>query len=291
MIFLLKALLLAFLLFCLVLILLPRDDLWQSQTRKLYRDSFDAPRPQKRPDAYSARARNSFRVGKTEREYSRPESWFPADEPRAHIGFTQVLSDEEVVAWLEAHDVEPRAFFMRAPGGFNGSYRLVEDEEKSFEEIVADARESTIYNFEESLESHLIRLSHFAERYTEGEVSTDVNIQRSAKSLLGMRSAFEIAYESAVQGDPLIYAIEVAGEDAVLLSLPEGGDRDFEGTVTDPETGTLERTPSPFEGEARYRDPRVEAMDGEGVYAEIVRLGEEAPDVPASAKSDLQGAN
>lgn len=291
MIFLLKALLLAFLLFCLVLIFLPRDGLWQSQTRKLDRDSFDAPRPQKRSDAYSARALNSFRMGKTEREYSRPELWFPADEPRAHIGFGRVLSDGEVVAWLEAHDVEPRAFFMRAPGGFNGSYRLVEDEEKSFEEIVADARESAIYNFEEGLESHLIRLHHFAERYTEGEVSTDVNIQKSAKSLLGMRSAFEIAHESAVQGDPLIYSIEVAGEDAALLSLPEGGNRDFEATVTDPETGTLERTPSPFEGEARYRDPRVEAMDGEEVYAEIARLGEEAPDVPTGVESDLQGAN
>lgn len=277
MIFWLKALLLAFLLFCLVLILLPRDGLWQSQTRQLSRDSFDAPRPQQRPDADSARAR--------------PESWFPTDEPRAHIGFARVLSDGEVVAWLETHDVEPRAFFMRAPGGFNGAYRLVEDEEKSFAEIVADARERTIYNFAESLESHVIRLHHFAERYTEGEVSTDGNIQRSAKSLLGMRAAFEIAYERAVQGDPLIYAIEVAGEAAALLALPEGGDRDFEATVTDPETGTLERTPGPFEGEARYRDPRVEAMDGAGVYAEIVRLGEDASDVPARAESDLQGAN
>lgn len=291
MIFWLKALLLAFLLFCLVLILLPRDDLWPSQTRQLSRDSFDAPRPQKRPDASSARDRNSFRVGKTERAYSRPESWFPADEPRTHIGFAQVLSDGEVVAWLEAHDVAPRAFFMRAPGGFHGAYRLVEDEEKRFEELVADARESAIYNFEESLESHLIRLHHFAERYTEGEVRTDGNIQRSAKSLLGLRSALELAYERAVQGDPLIYAIEVVGEAAARLSLPEGGERDFEATVTDPETGTLERTPSPFEGEARYPDPRVEAMDGEGVYAEIVRLGEDAPAVPARAESDLQGAN
>ena len=63
----------------------------------------------------------------------------------------------------------------------------------------------------------------------------------SARSLLNMRSAFEAAYDSAVQGDPLIYGIEVAGEDAALLTLAEGGTVDITITTTDPRhwyTGT-----------------------------------------------------
>ena len=113
-----------------------------------------------------------FAMGRTPAR-TRPESWFPVDEPRASIGFGRVLSDAEVLEWLEAHDVEPRAFFMRAPGGFNGAYRLMEDNEQSFEETVAAARLEAIQNFEISLESHALRSQSFAERYTEGEVSTN----------------------------------------------------------------------------------------------------------------------
>ena len=236
------------------------------------------------------RHRDRFTIKRTERDpaWSRPESWFPTDEPRAMIAFGRLMSDAEVLAWLEAHDVEPRAFYMRTPGGFNGTYRLMEDQESSFEEIIATAREEAINNFSNNLESQPLQFQRFAEQHTEGEVSTDVNLEKAARSLLTLRSAIEDAHASALRGDPLIHSIEVAGEDAQLVTLEEGGPTDFDVTISDSDTDTRARVPNPFREEPSYTDPLIDAMDSEEVYAEIARLGESAPEMPTGAENSLQ---
>jgi len=107
--------------------------------------------------------------------------------PKANIGFGRLLSDAEVLAWLEAHDVEPRAFFMRSPGGFNGAHRIFDDEGKSFEELLAEARAQTIQSFEESLDGNLVRMQHFVDQYSREEVETNVDLQEQARALLTHR--------------------------------------------------------------------------------------------------------
>jgi hypothetical protein len=233
--------------------------------------------------------RNRFTVKRTERDsaWTRPESWFPTDEPRAMITFGRLMSDAEVLAWLEAHDVEPRAFYMHTPGGFNGTYRLMEDQERSFEEIIVTAREQAIDNFANSLESQPLRFQQFAEQYTEGEVSTDANLEKAARSLLTLRSALEDAHAHAVRGDPLIHALEAAGDDAQFVPQ-EGGPTDFDVAVSDTDSDTRTRVPTPFGEEPAYTDPLVDAMDSAEVYEAIAQAGEDAPDVPIGAEGALQ---
>ncbi len=261
-----------------------RERGYQSEGRSLDTRSGSASESEER------RPRDRFMIKRTERDpaWSRPESWFPTDEPRAMIAFGRLMSDEEVLAWLEAHDVEPRAFYMRTPGGFNGAYRLMEDQEKSFEEIVADVREEAINNFTNSLESQPLLFQRFAGQHTAGEVSNDVNLEKAARSLLSMYSALEDAHASALRGDPLIHSIEVAGEDVQLVTLEEGGAPDFGVTVSDPDTDTRARVPNPFGEEPAYTAPLIDAMDSEEVYAEIARLGEGAPEMPTGAENNLQ---
>ncbi len=235
---------------------------------------------QSAPTTEKQEHQNKFTVGRTERgpAWMRPESWFPTDEPRAVITFGRLMSDAEVLSWLEAHDVEPRAFHMRSPGGFSGTHRLMEDPEKSFEEVIAEARAQAIDNFANSLESHPLRFQGFAEQYREGEVSTNVNLEKAARSLLTLRSAMEDAHAHAVRGDPLIHAIEIAGAGAQFVPQ-EGGPADFGATISDTDPDTRTRVPNPFGEEPAYTDPLVDAMDSTEVYEAIAEAGETAPDV------------
>ena len=224
-----------------------------------------------------------------DRDRPGPRSPFEIGEPRANIGFGRLLSDGEVLDWLEAHDAEPRAFFMHAPGGFNGTHRLYEDEDKSMEEVLAEARADTIQAFESSLDSSLIRLHRFAERYTGEEVAANEDLEESARSLLHLRSAFTAARDGAEQGAPLIYSVEVAGEVPVLGQLQEDQTTgEFHANLADPAAGTVQRTVNPFAEHDPYLDPFVQDMDVEDVYQEIKELGAYAPEV---SMTDLQGTD
>lgn len=208
--------------------------------------------------------------------------------PKANIGFGRLLSDAEVLAWLEAHDVEPRAFFMRSPGGFNGAHRIYDDEGKSVEELLAEARAQTIQSFEESLDGNLVRLQHFAEQYSREEVSTNGDLQEQARALLTLRSAFVVSHDAALTGAPLIYSVEVEVPTDALGTLQSEHYANALDTKF-AEAATVPRTDNPFANLDSYVDPLVQDMTIDEIYQEIQRLGEDAPD-PTMTGSELQGA-
>lgn len=238
--------------------------------------------------AVPARHRDRFAIH-LNRDRAAPALSAESGMPKANIGFGSLLSDAEVLAWLEAHDVEPRAFFMRSPGGFNGAHRIYDDEGKSVEELLAEARAQTIQSFEESLDGNLVRMQHFADQYSREEVATNVDLQEQARALLTQRSAFAVSHDAALDGNPLIYSVEVeVPTDALGTLQSEHHANALDTTFAHAEAATVPRTDNPFANLDPYVDPLVQDMSIDEIYQKIQLLGEDAPDTTMT-KSDLQG--
>ena len=125
------------------------------------------------------------------------------------------------------------------------THRIYDDEGKSVEELLAEARAQTIQSFEESLDGNLVRMQHFAEQYSREKVSTNVDLQEQARALLTQRSAFVVSRDAALARDPLIYSVEVeVPTDALgtLQSEPQANALDT--TFAEAEAATVPRRQS-----------------------------------------------
>ena len=211
----------------------------------------------------------------------------PGDTPRrANIGFGRVMEDAGVIEILQRHSVKPRTVFMTSPGGFSGTHRLYDGQD--IQEAVEDARLKTTEMFESSLEGNLVRLRRFAERYTEKDVTADEGLQKRARSLLNLRAALEASLEAALNGDPLIYSVEVTGRPGQIERLRRDKQvRDVRAERQAAGRRVVPRSARPKTDREEYLDPTVQSMNVMELYHRIETLGLTAPEV--STFTDLQG--
>ena len=196
------------------------------------------------------------------------------------------MEDAGVIEILQRHDVRPRTVFMTSPGGFSGTHRIYEDQD--IQEAVEDARLKTVEMFESSLGGSLVRLRRFAERYTEEEVVADAGLQKHARSLLNLRAALEASLGAALNGDPLIYSVEVTGRPGQMERLRRDKQvRDVRAERQAAGRRVVPRSARPKTDREEYLDPTVQSMSVVELYQRIKTLGLTAPEV--STFRDLQG--
>lgn len=189
---------------------------------------------------------------------------------RANVGFGSVISDSELQALLKRHDVVLVAAYMWV-SGLTGAHRTYDP--KSGDAFLRDSRAKAIESFEKGVESNLIRVRSFAETHTEDDVTGDEHLQTEARSLLNIRSSLEVALAASKSGEPLIYAVEVTGEEANLNRLQ----MDERVKVFEPSSlirgmiGT-HQTPKPDTYQEEYVDPAVQRMSGQELYQRMKTL-------------------
>ncbi len=189
---------------------------------------------------------------------------------RADVGFGSVISDSELQALLKLHDVVPVAAYMWV-SGLTGAHRTYDP--KSAEPFLRDSRAKAIASFEKGVESNLIRVRSFAEAHTEDDVAGDEHLQTEARSLLNIRSSLEAALAASKSGEPLIYAVEVTGEQANLKRLQ----MDERVKVFEPSSLVLgklvtHQTLRPDAYQEEYVDPAVQRMSGQELYQRMKTL-------------------
>ncbi|MEW6105230.1 MAG: hypothetical protein AB1563_02560 [Bacillota bacterium] len=191
-------------------------------------------------------------------------------QDQANIGFGRVVSDAEVLQFVQRHNVVLQAIFMWT-AGFSGTHRAYEA--KSAQALLQEARDKTVESFEKSLQNNPRAVGHFVRQHTEEEVLSDESLQTQARSLLNLRANFQTALTAAKQGAPLIYAIEVSGDTASIERLR--GDpmvKAFQRAAVTGGRVVTPQTPKPTAYEIQYLDPVVQGLSVQDVYRQLQAL-------------------
>lgn len=110
-------------------------------------------------------------------------------QDHTHIGFSQVISDAEVLQFVQRHNVVLQAVFLWA-AGFGGTHRAYEA--KSAQALLQEARDKTVESFGKSLQNSPRAIQHFVQQHPEEEVMANEGLQTQARSLLNLRANVQI---------------------------------------------------------------------------------------------------
>lgn len=132
---------------------------------------------------------------------------------RDQISFGAVAPDSDIKALIDTHNVRPKAGFVWM-AGLSGTHRV--DGDMSADEFTQSARVETISFLENAIEANNERLARFTDSYSSQDVSSDETLETQARSLLNIRSQLEEALTVAASDGPIIYGLEVEGDQAAL---------------------------------------------------------------------------
>ncbi|MHB1416537.1 MAG: hypothetical protein ACYC1C_14925 [Chloroflexota bacterium] len=185
---------------------------------------------------------------------------------RAHIGFGTAISDAEIRVLLADYSVTPTAAYMWT-SGLTGTHRAYSPQ--TVEALLHSARAESIESFEKSLQRAQLRLQQFTDKYSEEELIADAALQMQARSLLNIRENLKVALAAAESGDPLVFAIEVTGDNVALDRLREDARvRAFEVRDGVGDKGA-HRALKPAAYQQPQVDPEIETASGRELYARL----------------------
>lgn len=128
---------------------------------------------------------------------------------RDQISFGSVLGDSEIGAVINKYDVKPKAVFMWM-SGLSATHRV--DDDLSVEEIIESARDETETFLLNSIQANDMQIEHFASSYSSEQIASNENLETQARSLLNIRSQLENALFIVRTDSPMIYGVEVSGD-------------------------------------------------------------------------------
>lgn len=149
----------------------------------------------------------------------RPITTYPQTDPeitRDQVSFGSVMGDSEISTLINSYEVRPKAVFMWM-SGLSATHRVNDD--LSVDGIIQSARDESETFLLNSIEAHNLRLQRFSNSYSSDQISSDEALEIQARSLLNIQSQLESALEIVRSGSPIIYGIEVSGNQDALSQL------------------------------------------------------------------------
>jgi len=182
------------------------------------------------------------------------------------VAFDSALPDSQVVAILSTKAVKSTAVLTWV-AGLSGTHRSVQP---STGALLVEARAQSIESFTNGVKMNTPQLEAWIARHPLAEVRADPALQTEARSLLTVRTELETALLAARRGDGLVYAVEVVPQNAAAVDALAGDPRVRAiQSVTD-SRGAASLKPASYQ--AGFRDPAIEAMSADELYARMVAL-------------------
>lgn len=135
---------------------------------------------------------------------------------RDQVSFGSVLSDSEISTVINRYNVKPKAVFIWM-SGLSATHRV--DEDLSVEEIIESARTQTETFILNSIQANNMHIEQFAHSYSSEKIASSESLETQARSLLNIRSQLESALSIVRNDNPMIYGVEVTGEQSSLSRL------------------------------------------------------------------------
>ena len=199
----------------------------------------------------------------------------PPTEHYAQMNLGDLLNDSEIIDIMNRYNSKPITVYMIATG-FSGTHHP--SSRVSPERIVSEARAKAMQSFAKGAYGSLpLRISRFVSEYSETDISESAELQQKARSLLDLQQRLASAQSVAANGEPLIYAIKVSGDEGALSAM--AADDRVKGFYLTPiatDVG-LSARPSPIGGVTILRSEELRAMDGNEIYQRLLAFASETP--------------
>lgn len=139
---------------------------------------------------------------------------------RVQIGLGEKVSDSDVPLLLHNKPVLVSAAFLEV-AGLNGTVRAPE---APVDNVLREARRSSIEFFENSLAGNRKFIQNFLNKHSFEEIRHDKELQEQALSLIRLANQIEIGLEDLRAGVPIVYGLEVTGTEQSIQSLKGEGE-------------------------------------------------------------------
>ena len=182
------------------------------------------------------------------------------------VAFDSALPDSQVAAILSTKAVKSTAVLTWV-AGLSGTHRSVQP---STAALLAEARAQSIESFTNGVKMNTPQLEAWIARHPLAEMRADPALQAEARSLLTVRTELETALLAARRGEGLVYAVEVTPQNTAAVDALAGDPRVRAiQSVTD-SRGAASLKPASYQ--PSFREPVVEAMSADELYARMVAL-------------------